>query len=410
MHFLYNLGIRFYSIFIFIASFFNPKAKEWIDGRTDFFNKLPELKSDNIYWFHCASLGEFDQALPVINLLKEKDSTIFIFVTFFSPSGYLHYHKRKHKADYVCYLPSDTPKNARKFIAYFKPKKVFFVKYEFWANYIFEAKKNKAQLFSLSAIFREKQHFFKPHGGFFRNILNQFDFFYVQDNHSKNLLLTIGIDQSIISGDTRYDRVIENKNQLEPNDIIDEFLKGEKAFIIGSSWPEDEQIIFPLINTNQINQKIIIAPHDISEKHIDAISNELTVKHIRFTTLLKGTQLSDEKVIIIDTIGHLSNAYNYGNIAYVGGGFSGSLHNILEPTVFGLPVIFGPKFSKFPEAQAFIDFGNGFSIHDSNSFLNAYLGIFQNYSAIQEKTFEIIQLNKGASLKVINHLQEKFFI
>ena len=408
MHFLYNLGIRFYSIFIFIASFFNPKAKEWIDGRRDFFKKLPELTNDNIYWFHCASLGEFDQALPVINLLKEKDSSIFILVTFFSPSGYLHFHKRKHQADYVCYLPSDTPKNAKKFIAYFKPKKVFFVKYEFWANYIFEAKKNKAKLFSLSAIFREKQHFFKPQGGFFRKILSQFDFFYVQDDHSKKLLHSIGIDQSIVSGDTRYDRVLENKKQLEPNDILDEFLNGEKAFILGSSWPEDEQIILPFINSDLINQKVIIAPHDISVKHIDAISNELTVKYIRFTSLLKGTKITDEKVIIIDTIGHLTNAYNYGNIAYVGGGFSGSLHNILEPTVFGLPVIFGPKFSKFPEAQSFINFGNGFSVHDSESFLKTYTAIFQNYSAIQEKTFEIIQLNKGASLKVITHLNENF--
>jgi 3-deoxy-D-manno-octulosonic-acid transferase len=408
MHFLYNLGIRFYSIFILIASFFNPKAKEWIDGRKNFFKRLPELKNDNIYWFHCASLGEFDQALPVINLLKEKDSSIFILVTFFSPSGYLHFHKRKHQADFVCYLPSDTPKNAKKFIAYFNPKKVFFVKYEFWANYIFEAKKNKTQLFSLSAIFREKQHFFKPQGRFFRKVLRQFDFFYVQDNHSKKLLLSIGIDQSIVSGDTRYDRVLENKNQLEPNLILEDFLKGEKAFIIGSSWPEDEQIILPFINSDQINQKVIIAPHDISEKHVDEISNELTVKHIRFTSLLKGTKITDEKVIIIDTIGHLTNAYNYGNIAYVGGGFSGSLHNILEPTVFGLPVIFGPKFSKFPEAQTFIDFGNGFSINDSDSFLNTYIEVFQNYSATQEKTFEIIQLNKGASLKVINHLSEKF--
>lgn len=404
MHLIYNLSIFFYSFFIHFAALFNQKAKDWVNGRKKFFIRTEKINNENLYWFHCASLGEFDQALPVINLLKERNEKLFILVTFFSPSGYLHYHKRKHKADYVCYLPIDSPKNAEKFIKHFNPKCAFFVKYEFWANYIFEAKKNNTKIFSLSAIFRENQHFFKKGNRFFKSILEQFDYFFVQNEESINLLKSIGLNNCQIMGDTRYDRVIENKQQLEPNKIIEKFLNKEKALIIGSSWPEDEKIILSLFNQNKIHHKLIIAPHSIEEKHIQQILQQIIVKSLRFSELNESSIFENVNVLIIDSIGQLANAYNYGEIAYVGGGFSGKLHNILEPTVFELPVLFGPKHTRFPEAQLFIQNGNGFSIHDENSFITAYNFALENITEIKSKSINIINLNKGASQKVMNYL------
>ncbi len=408
MHILYNIGVLLYGLAIQLAAFVNPKAKEWVNGRRNYFKNLPIIDTSNLYWFHCASLGEFDQALPVINLLKEKDPSIFIFVTFFSPSGYLHYQKRKHKVDLATYLPLDTPGNAKLFIQHFKPKKAFFVKYEFWANYIFEAKKQNVKLYSISALFREKQHFFKPNAKFFPSVLKQFDYFFVQNQLSANLLEKIGINKYLISGDTRFDRVIENKSQLQPNLKIESFLNGEKAFIIGSSWPEDESILIPLLNSNKLSNKIIIAPHSVDENHIQQIIKELKVPFIRYTQMKeKSTIESKPNVLILDTIGQLSSAYFYGEIAYVGGGFSGSLHNILEPAVFGLPVLFGPKFTKYPEASEFLNHKIGFSINSTETFLINYQNITSNLSELNASCQLFINSNKGASEKIISTIEKQ---
>ncbi len=407
MHVIYNIGIILYGLLLRFASLFHAKAKLWVHGRRGLFNQLPDASNKKTYWFHCASLGEFDQALPVINLLKEKDTSIYIVVTFFSPSGFLHYHKRNHKADYVCYLPLDTPSNAKKFVSHFSPEKVFFVKYEFWANYIFAVKKTGSKLYSISSLFREDHRFFKKSGGFFRSILNQFDFFYVQNKVSSNLLQSIGISKVEITGDTRFDRVIDNKNNLQENPILQHFLREEKAFIIGSSWPEDEDLIIPLINNGIIKEKIIIAPHDVSETHIHQISKKLSVPFIRYSELEKGIELNDEKVIILDTIGNLANAYSYGFYAYVGGGFSGSLHNILEPAVFGLPVIFGPKHSRFPEGEMFIDEEIGFSIQTIEELKKRIENIKTNSTELKTKTIEFVNKQAGASLKIVNSVEAK---
>jgi 3-deoxy-D-manno-octulosonic-acid transferase len=401
MHFLYNIGILSYGLLISIFSLFNSKAKKWKDGRKDFFNNIPSFENVKLFWFHCASLGEFDQALPVINKIKTDNPEIFILVTFFSPSGYEHYNKRKHHADYVCYLPLDTPKNAKKFIHHFKPDKVFFVKYEFWANYIFEAKKSGAKLFSISSIFRPNQRFFSSY--FFSKILLQFDYFFVQNYESKELLKSIDINNIEITGDTRFDRVIENKNNLEKNIIIDQFKNNQPLWVIGSSWPVDETILYE--NINSINSKIIIAPHDISDKHITLIINNLKCSFIKYSEIKTSKDLSEIKVLILDTIGHLANAYYYGDFAYVGGGFTGSLHNILEPAVFGLPIIFGPKHKKFPEAELFLKNDVAFEVENSedisiiiNKFLNEDLSKFKN------KIQEIVALNKGASEKIVQQI------
>ena len=404
MHLLYNLGIYSYGLLIKLISPFNPKAKLWLNGRKDFFKNLPPISNDNVYWFHCASLGEFDQALPVINLIKSSNPSIFVLVTFFSPSGYLHFHKRNHKADYVCYLPLDTQNNAEKFIKYFNPVKAFFVKYEFWANYIFELKKTKAELYSISAIFRPDQRFFKKNNAFFKSILYKFDHFFIQNEISAELLKSIGITNFDITGDTRFDRVIENKNNLTKNEILDQFSNGQKTVILGSSWTIDEKLIIPLINKESWTQKVIIAPHDISENHINEILKLLQTPFIRYSNLEKGMKYNNEKVLILDTIGHLANAYSYGEVAYVGGGFSGSLHNILEPAVFGLPVIFGPKHSRFPEGEMFINEGIGFSITTESEFQEKYTLITKNIKDLKAKTEKFIQLQTGASEKIVSFL------
>jgi 3-deoxy-D-manno-octulosonic-acid transferase len=403
MHFLYNSGIRLYELAIRTAALFNPKAKNWVEGRKDYFEHLSNVPSDQkVIWFHCASLGEFDMALPVMNLIKERHPSIFLLVTFFSPSGMEHYNKRKHQVDLAVYLPSDKPSNAEKFIKHFHPDKVFFVKYEFWSNYIFEAKKQNVQVFSLCSIFREDHRFFKWYGGFFRKTLKEVDFFYTQNETSTLLLADIGITNFMTSGDTRFDRVIENKKSLESNPRIEAFLKDEKAFIIGSSWPEDEAIVIPYILQNR-NKKFIIAPHNIDEAHVSSIETKLANLTERFTENNGG-----KNVLILNTIGHLASAYSYGEIAYVGGGFSGNLHNILEPAVFGLPVLFGPKFKRFPEASQFIHLGIGFSVKTSQEFTSALNEIYNNLPAISEKTSTTVTKNKGASVKILDHLEQHY--
>ena len=406
MHLLYNIGIILYGSILRIAALFHPKAKLWVNGRRDFFSKLPNFEKKEIYWFHCASLGEFDQALPVINLLKKNNPSLFILVTFFSPSGFLHYHKRNHNADYVCYLPLDTRSNARKFIAHFSPRKVFFVKYEFWANYIFEVKKSGAKLYSISAIFRAEHRFFKKSATFFRSLLHQFDFFFIQNDASAELLKSIGITNFQITGDTRFDRVIENKNNLQKNILVEHYLGAEKAFIIGSSWPIDEDLFIPLINQGILSQKVILAPHDTSKDHIEQIIGKLKIPFLRYSEVENGGEMTDEKILLLDTIGALANAYSYGAIAYIGGGFSGSLHNILEPAVFGLPVIFGPKHSKFPEAQMFIDEGIGFSIETTEEILDTIEKIKSQQEILTMKTANFVNRQAGASLKIVQFLEK----
>ena len=403
MHFLYNSGIRLYELGIRTAALFNPKAKNWVEGRKDYFEHLPKIPSDQkVIWFHSASLGEFDMALPVMNLIKERHPSIFLLVTFFSPSGMEHYNKRKHQVDLAVYLPSDKPSNAEKFIKHFHPDKVFFVKYEFWSNYIFEAKKQNVQVFSLCSIFREDHRFFKWYGGFFRKTLKEVDFFYTQNETSTLLLADIGITNFMTSGDTRFDRVIENKKSLESNPRIEAFLKDEKAIIIGSSWSEDEAIVIPYILQNP-NKKFIIAPHNIDEAHVSSIETKLSNLTERFTENNVG-----KNVLILNTIGHLASAYSYGEIAYVGGGFSGNLHNILEPAVFGLPVLFGPKFKRFPEASQFIHLGIGFTVKTSEEFTTALTEMYKNLHAISVKTSTTVTKNTGASVKILDHLEQHY--
>ena len=401
MHLLYTIAVLAYASALRVASLFHPKAKKWVLGRENYFKKLPKINASKVIWFHCASLGEFDMALPAMHLLKEKQPDCFLLVTFFSPSGMEYYQKRKNSVDLAIYLPIDTPINAKRFIQHFHPEKAFFVKYEFWSNYIFEAKKQHIQVFSLSCLFRKDQRFFKWYGSFFRKTLHAIDFFYTQDEASGLLLKSIGISNYICVGDTRYDRVIENKLLLENNERISTFLMGEKAIILGSTWPKDELFLTPFILKNP-QQKFILAPHTINEKHIVSIEKLLHGRTSRYT------ETGNNQVLLLNTIGHLASAYAYGKIAYVGGGFTGKLHNILEPSVFGLPVLFGPKFKKFPEASRFIEHGTGFTISTAEAFEKTIALIEINLDEISARTAELVVKNTGASKKILSHLETNF--
>lgn len=403
MHFLYSFGIRLYGLILWIAQFFHPKAKSWIEGRKNFWERLPKIENREVYWFHCASLGEFDQGLPLMNQLKEQNPDIFLLVTFFSPSGYEHYYKRKHAADFVCYLPLDTPSNARKFIAHFKPSHVFFVKYEFWTNYISEAKKSGAKVYSVSALFREDHRFFKWYGGQFRETLRKIDYFFVQNESSLRLLKSIGIDNAVLCGDTRFDRVIENRINVQPDEKIQQFLQGKRAFVVGSSWPEDETLLEKLVLQQSASIPIIIAPHDISENHLKQIEKRFGDQIVRYSN---WNGEPGKNILLIDSIGKLANAYSFGKIAYVGGGFSGSLHNILEPAVFGLPVIFGPKHKRFPEAQTFIDAGVGFSVSTEEELNNAWNLIEEKEAELKIQTEKLVLESKGATARIVVYLNQ----
>ena len=378
-------------------------------GRKNWKSKVEGIpKNKKVIWFHCASLGEFDQGLPVMNSLKLKNPELFLFVTFFSPSGMLHYHKRRHVVDLAMYLPYDTPRNVDFFIKKVNPTLVFFVKYEFWQNYIRELSMKNIKLVSLATLLRPNQYFFKWYGGFFREGLKKISYYFTQNEETKNLLNSIGIHEIAVVGDTRYDRVSENKELFletlgagtsKHTAIFESFLAQEKALIFGSSWEKELAILIDLLKDNW-KGKIIIAPHDVSESNVRKIQLLLKEKAIKYTDF---KNYKEEQVLILDTIGQLSTAFYYGNIACIGGGFSGNLHNILEPAVFGLPVLFGPKHSKFPEADQFTEVGIGFEFHDFASFKIQLSYCLENNEALNKKTLAFMEERKGVCNKILSN-------
>ncbi|MFT5821814.1 MAG: 3-deoxy-D-manno-octulosonic-acid transferase [Crocinitomix sp.] len=364
MRLLYILGVRSYSFMIRIASLWNSKAKKWMQGRQEVWNALDKWNRQDtpVYWFHCASLGEFEQGRPLIEKLKEqKDCQIVI--TFFSPSGY-EIRKNYESADLVLYLPQETTSNVKQFLEKVQPKKVFFVKYEFWAQYIFEAKKAGAAVYSISAVFRKNQVFFKWYGGYLLKVLKAFDHIFVQDEKSFNILKNAAVN-STVSGDTRYDRVMSNAGKVQPYPEIDQFVDNKKVLVIGSSWVEDDAVLMKTLNDSEFDWKVIVAPHEIDEKRVNALLAKFKKSTILYSKLTEGSKAD---VLIIDNIGMLMNVYQYADLAYIGGAFGKGLHNILEPACFGVPVMFGNSFAKFQEAYDFIENGIGFSVNDADEF------------------------------------------
>lgn len=408
MHALYNFVIRLYGIAIFIFSFFNRKAKSWIEGRKNWRQQIKNLPQ-NVIWFHCASLGEFDQGLPVMKEMKLIYPNHFLLVTFFSPSGMEHYHKRNHCVDLAIYLPLDTPQNAIDFLKLTRPKIGVFVKYEFWANYILEAKKQNIKIVSIATILRKNQIYFQAYGSFFRNMLRSIDYFFVQNDATKTLLNSIEIENVAVVGDTRFDNVLANKrnfemkleNSLNKPNVFNDFLRSQKAVIFGSSWQPEESILEESLSFLK-NEKIILAPHDVSESNIARLVKKFGNNAIRYTQFENYDQQS---ILILDTIGHLSAAYYFGKIAFVGGGFSGKLHNILEPAVFGLPVFFGSKNTKFPEAANFIEEGFAFHVESATEFRERLNFVSENEKAISKKASDFIEKQNGAAERIVNDLK-----
>jgi 3-deoxy-D-manno-octulosonic-acid transferase len=407
MKLLYNLGILIFSSLAYLISPFNGKAKLWINGRSGWYKSLSEriVKGDKYIWIHCASLGEFEQGRPVIEALKKERPDFKIVLTFFSPSGY-EIRKDYPHADIICYLPLDTPGNALKFIELINPVYVIFVKYEFWDSYISELYRKSIPLYLVSGIFREGQHFFKWYGGFFRKILNRFTGIFVQDHHSVELLKSIGIDNVIEAGDTRFDRVIQIAGAARDIPQIKEFRNDEKLFLAGSSWKPDEEIIAEYINRNPGKMKWVFAPHEIGRTNIDRLESLFKVKTVRFSQY--NTTDADARVLIIDNIGMLSSAYRYAYVAAIGGGFGKGIHNILEPACWGIPVMFGPKHEKFREAVDLIKENGAKTYDSSNSFsriLDEWLNNDEIYLQSAKSSASYISKNTGATEHIMKVLR-----
>lgn len=369
MRFLYNFGIRCYGLAVKMVSGRNVKAAKMIAGQTETFDRIIEnIDTEAPYvWVHAASLGEFEQGRPFIEKLKREMPGIKILLTFFSPSGY-EVRKNYSGADLVCYLPFDTPRNARRFINLVRPKAAVFVKYEFWRNYLEELHRLEIPTYLISSIFRPRQAFFKPWGGMFRKMLRCYTTIFVQDKESATLLKGIGMDNVMVTGDTRFDRVTDIMRSVHEVQGLESFATPDTfTLVVGSSWPADEDIYLPWVKSHP-EVRCIIAPHEFDECRIARLR-----KRLGEGTVLMSEIKSDPSVgasarhVIVDCFGLLSSLYRYGKVAYIGGGFGAGIHNINEAAVYGIPVVFGPNHQKFKEAIDMIECGGGISVKDSTS-------------------------------------------
>jgi 3-deoxy-D-manno-octulosonic-acid transferase len=405
MVFFYNLSILLYDLLIKIVALFNLKAKLFSDGRKNWRHLLEQKvdKNARYIWFHCASLGEFEQGRPVIEGVKSNYPGFKILLTFYSPSGY-EIRKNYNGADIVCYLPLDTRWNAKSFISITSPEKAYFVKYEFWYNYLNELKKHKIPTYIFSANFRSNQHFFRnfPWSGWFRKMLGKFDHIFVQSRESLELLKSIGFKNVTVAGDTRFDRVAAIAENTKELPVVDKF-KGENPLIVaGSTWKPDEELIIRFINKNN-GIKYIIAPHEVSEANINRIFQLLKKPAIRFSQITEKNGTNFE-VIVVDSIGLLSSLYKYGDLAYIGGGFGVGIHNILEAATFGLPVVFGPNHEKFREARELKSTGGAFCIEGFDNLESAFLTLLNDRNKrlqASETARNYVSQNRGATLLII---------
>ena len=410
MFFLYNQIVFIAGFLLKIVALFSPKMALFVKGRKDVFKTL-EAKiqaNDKSIWFHAASLGEYEQGLPVIEKIKEKYPSHKIIVTFFSPSGY-EVRKNNTVANCTVYLPLDTQKNAKQFIELTNPELVFFIKYEYWPNYLNELKKRHIKTYLISGILRENQAFFKWYGGFYRKALNAFDFFFVQNESSKQLLQSLGHQNVLVSGDTRFDRVSTILEKDTTLNFIAEFKDNKITVVVGSSWPKDEEIIAQYINEySNENVKFIIAPHNIKAEQIANLKTLITKPTALFSEK-ENQSLSDQHVFIIDTIGILTKIYSYADIAYVGGGFGNpGIHNILEPATFGIPIVIGPNYSHFAEATALVKLEGCVSIANNKDLLETFDDLIYKPDIRFQKGAicrQFVQQNKGATAIILNHLQ-----
>lgn len=398
---LYQLSLWFYYLSIRLAAPFNEKALLFLKGRKNLFERLSnDFRTDGspLVWVHCASLGEFEQGRPIVERLKQYYPDFKILLTFFSPSGY-EVRKNYDKADYVYYLPLDSPKSALRFIEITKPSLAIFIKYEFWHNYLKFLSERHIPVISVSSIFRNNQIFFKSYGAFQRSTLRLIDHFFVQNEKSKSLLNQININSVTVSGDTRFDRVFSTCQDASAIKDIEKFIGSSKVMVIGSSWPEDMEILLPFIQKNPL--KFIIAPHEINRKEISTLVERLNVSSARYSD--GPFRWVEKQVLIIDNIGLLSQLYQYGDYAYIGGAFGKGLHNILEAAAFGLPIFFGNKnYKKFDEAFRLAELGGAFPI-------DSYKALQEQFDKLDSSAGDIsgnfVRENLGATdsiMKFIN--------
>ena len=397
------------SLILKVISFFNTKIKLGVIGRRNTFDILQNkiLATDKTIWMHAASLGEFEQGLPVLQELKIKYPNHKIVVSFFSPSGY-EVKKNTNDADVVVYLPLDTPKNAKHFLDIVRPELILFVKYEIWPNILLEAKRRQIKSLLISATFRPNQSYFKWYGGLMRKALFSFNHIFTQNKNSKTLVENIGYDSVSVSGDTRFDRVNQQLKADNTISFIEAFIDNKTTVVYGSSWPADDALFIPFINSNKTTDtKYIIAPHNIKPSYIDTIKKSLKAKTVCFSDM-KGKNLSEFNVFILDTIGYLGRIYSYADIAYVGGAAGATgLHNILEPAVFGIPIIIGKNYQKFPEAKRLVNLNGVTSVNNQKelSLIMESLIDSKDDRSLQGKiNAQYVKQNKGAVIKILTNV------
>ena len=427
---LYNIAIWFYALAVRIVAFFNPKVRLMWQGEKMAFAHIESKlnKDDRVVWVHAASLGEFEQGRPLIERLKRENPEYKILLTFFSPSGY-EVRKNYAGADVIAYLPLDTPRNARRFVELVKPEKVVFVKYEFWLNYLAELRFRGIETYIISAIFRSNQVFFKWYGGIFREGLKAFKMLFVQNEESKELLKGIGVENVVVAGDTRFDRVADIAAAAKRLEIVERFVNVQctmhnvqlPVLVVGSSWGPDEDLLAQYINERAGRMKMIIAPHEVHEERIKELISKLTCKYALYTQITDNrlpitdkAQLSlltpnssffiDYDVLVINTIGILSSIYQYGQVAYIGGGFGVGIHNTLEAAAWGMPVVFGPNYHKFQEAKELIECGAGLSIKNYEECARALDEFFEKNEVASKAAAEYVASHTGAT-EIIHNAQ-----
>jgi 3-deoxy-D-manno-octulosonic-acid transferase len=407
MFVLYSIVVYGYLGLIRLASLFNPKARLWVRGRRNWYTNLKKDLGNNhrTVWFHAASLGEFEQGRTVIEGFREKYPDVKILLTFFSPSGF-EVRKNYEGADFIHYLPIDTPGNVGRFLELVRPVAAVFIKYEFWFNYLNGLHRRSIPVYIISAIFRDKQHFFKWYGSWFRTQLKKVSLFFVQNSDSQKRLQKINIGNVIVSGDTRFDRVAEIASRKKEFPLVRAFSEGKKVLLAGSSWPADEKILLPFLEKHKSDVRLIIAPHEISDERISSLITLFKdYQPLRYSKIKPGNEMRGQ-VLLIDGIGYLSSLYQYCDVAMIGGGFGKGIHNILEAVTFGKPVVFGPNYDKFAEARDLIEKRGAFSITEKTfektvSGLLYETGKYENAAAVCK---QYIQDHTGATDTILDHL------
>lgn len=411
MRFLYSTGIRLYGLAILLASLFNEKAKKWVAGRSGIFQQITKAFEGNklpVIWFHCASLGEFEQGRPIIEAYRQQHPEYKILLTFFSPSGY-EVRKKYEGADYVFYLPLDTHSNAKRFIEIVNPKIAVFVKYEFWFHYLSQLQHKNAPTYLVSAKFRADQYFFKAYGAWFRNQLKCYKKIFVQDVSSEKLLQDNGVNNIELAGDTRFDRVIAIAEQVKTNEVVEAFKGNAKLWICGSTWEVDEKYIksvYDELKKTIGNLKLLIVPHEIGDKHIMQVAEMF--KAIKYSDA-SSANVPGSDVMVVDKMGTLSSLYRYADIVYIGGGFGKNIHNLPEAAVFGVPVLFGPNHKKFNEAIDLIEAKGGFGINNEQELLAKMSELLKDEAYAKrcgQAAKDYIYKGSGATKKILTELEK----